>query len=292
MRPRLIHLVLLLCLLILGGCNMVRTGYGHIDTLASWMANDYFDLNPDQRDQFTQRFERLHAWHRREQLPEYAQFLTDTQSRARRGLREDDILWLVDGFKLRYARIAARGAADAADLLATVSPQQIETFRQQLDKDNRKFQREQRSAGTEAERRKVMQQRTLTQLKEWVGALTDEQETKAIAMLRTMPLIDKLRHEDRLRRQREFIALLELRGGDRKVFAQRLRDWLENWEAGRTPEQVRLFDESWKKRAEFYAAMDRLLTTGQRNHLGNRLQDFIDDFRRLATTAPGSTATR
>jgi hypothetical protein len=297
-RSRPFHLnpvylaVLALCLLLGSGCSMVRVGYGHFDSVAAWMVHDYFDLNSDQRDQFAQRFARLHAWHRQTQLPEYAQFLTDFQSRAKRGLRENDMLWLVDGFRQRYARIAARGAADAADLLATLTPEQIETFRQQIDQDNRKFMREHRINDSETERRKVVQQRTLSQLRDWVGPLSDAQQARAITLLQTLPLVDRLRHEDRLRRQREFFALLELRSGDRTIFARRLRDWLEHWEAGRSTEQTRLFDESWNKRAGFYAAMDRLLTPGQRNHLVHQLQDYIDDFRQLATTSTTAAPAR
>jgi hypothetical protein len=235
--PLLRILLLALLLLLNSGCSMVRVGYGHFDSVAAWMVHDYFDLNADQRDLFAQRFERLHSWHRQTQLAEYAQFLGDFQSRAKRGLRENDMLWLVDGAKQRYARIAVRGAADAADLLATLTPEQIEHLRQQVDKDNRKFMREHRINDSEAERRKVVQQRTLSQLRDWVGPLNDIQETRVIALLKTMPLVDKLRHEDRLRRQREFFALLEIRSGERTVFAQRLRDWLEHWENGRSAEQ-------------------------------------------------------
>lgn len=282
----------MLCLLLSSGCSMIRVGYGHFDSVAAWMVHDYFDLNAEQRDLFAQRFERVHSWHRQTQLPEYAQFLGDIQTRAKRGLRENDMLWLVDGAKQRYARIAVRGAADAADLLATLTPEQIETFRQQVDKDNKKFMREHRINDSEAERRKVMQQRTLSQLRDWVGPLNDIQETRVIAMLKTMPLVDKLRHEDRLRRQREFFALLELRNAERSVFAQRLRDWLEHWEAGRGAEQTRLFNESWRKRAELYAVVDHTLTPTQRTHLVSKLQDYIDDFRELSKARPGTTQSR
>lgn len=288
-----IRIVLLMLLLLLSsGCSMIRVGYGHFDSVAAWMVHDYFDLNADQRDLFAQRFERLHSWHRQTQLPEYAQFLSDIQTRARRGLRDSDLLWLVDGSKQRYARIAARGAADAADLLTTLTPEQVETLRQQIDKANRKFMREHRVNDSEAERRKVVQQRTLSQLRDWVGPLSDAQETRVIAMLQTMPLVDKLRHEDRLRRQRAFFTLLELRSGDRAVFAQRLRDWLEHWEAGRGVEQARLFDESWKKRAGLYAAVDHTLTPAQRNHLVSKLQDYIDDFRELSKARPAVAQSR
>ncbi len=282
----------MLLLLLSSGCSMIRVGYGHFDSVAAWMVHDYFDLNADQRDLFAQRFERLHSWHRQTQLPEYAQFLGDIQIRAKRGLRDSDMLWLVDGAKQRYARIAARGAADAADLLATLTPEQVETFRQQVDKDNKKFMREHRNNDSEVERRKVVQQRTLSQLRDWVGPLNDIQETRVIAMLKTMPLVDKLRHEDRLRRQREFFVLLELRSGDRTVFAQRLRDWLQHWEAGRGAEPARLFEESWKKRAELYAAVDQMLTPTQRTHLVSKLQDYIDDFRDLSKARPSATQSR
>lgn len=290
MRLRLI--MALLCLLLGSGCSMLRVGYGHFDSVAAWMAHDYFDLNADQRDLFAQRFDRLHSWHRQTQLPEYAQFLGEVQSRAKRGLRESDMLWVVDGLKQRYARIAVRGAADAAELLATLTPEQIESFRQQVDKDNKKFLREHRINDGEAERRKVVRERSLSQLRDWVGSLSDAQQTKINTLLQTMPLIDRLRHEDRLRRQREFFALLEMRGGDRTAFTTRLRDWLVNWEAGRSAEQMRLFDESWKKRAEFYAAVDHLLTPAQRQHLLHRLQDYIDDFRELSRAQPAAAQNR
>lgn len=290
--PQIRIVLLMLLLLLSSGCSMIRVGYGHFDSVAAWMVHDYFDLNADQRDLFAQRFERLHSWHRQTQLPEYAQFLGDIQTRAKRGLRDSDLLWLVDGSKQRYARIAARGAADAADLLTTLTPEQVETLRQQIDKANRKFMREHRVNDSEAERRKVVQQRTLSQLRDWVGPLSDAQETRVIAMLQTMPLVDKLRHEDRLRRQRAFFTLLELRSGDRAVFAQRLRDWLEHWEAGRGVEQARLFDESWKKRAGLYAAVDHTLTPAQRNHLVSKLQDYIDDFRELSKARPAVAQSR
>ena len=290
--PQIRIVLLMLLLLLSSGCSMIRVGYGHFDSVAAWMVHDYFDLNADQRDLFAQRFERLHSWHRQTQLPEYAQFLGDIQTRAKRGLRDSDLLWLVDGSKQRYARIAARGAADAADLLTTLTPEQVETLRQQVDKANRKFMREHRVNDSEAERRKVVQQRTLSQLRDWVGPLSDAQETRVIAMLQTMPLVDKLRHEDRLRRQRAFFTLLELRSGDRAVFAQRLRDWMEHWEAGRGVEQARLFDESWKKRAGLYAAVDHTLTPAQRNHLVSKLQDYIDDFRELSKARPAVAQSR
>ncbi|MGA0024140.1 MAG: DUF6279 family lipoprotein [Burkholderiales bacterium] len=283
LRPATLRLILaLLCLLLAGGCSMVRVSYGHLDSVASWMAHDYFDLDPAQRDAFARRFEQLHAWHRREQLPEYARFIADIRQRAQRGLNADDLLWIFDGLRQRYARIAERSAADAADLLATLSDTQIETFRRQLNKDNRKFLQEHRSDENEAARRRAAERRALSRLRDWAGTLTDAQEQRLTELLREVPLIDRMRHEDRLRRQREFLALLESRREDRARFSARVRDWLLNWEKNRPPELARAFEESWKKRAAFYAAADKLFTPAQRTHLTRRLQNYSEDFVALA----------
>jgi hypothetical protein len=75
------------------------------------------------------------------------------------------------------------------------------------------------------------------------------------------------------------------------AIARRVSDWLVHWERGRSPELTRGFDESWKRRAEFYAAVDKMLTTEQRAHLTHRLQDFIDDFRQLSARTAAAAQT-
>jgi hypothetical protein len=55
------------------------------------------------------------------------------------------------------------------------------------------------------------------------------------------PLDASMRHQDRLRRQREVVTLLEQRRAP--GFAERLRDWLYDWNAGRAADlQARLED--------------------------------------------------
>jgi|LauGreDrversion4_2_1035121.scaffolds.fasta_scaffold00480_21 hypothetical protein len=278
-----LQLFLCACILMLAtGCSMVRVGYGQVDTLAVWMAHDYFDLEPVQRDDFSRRFEKLHAWHRRDQLPEYVQFLAETKIRAQRGISATDIRWLIDGMKSRYALIAVRAAPDAADLLSGLSDTQIDHLRREIGRMNEKFLKENRTLESLSVRRQRQQRTALAQIRDWVGPLSSGQESRIITLLQQVPLSDALRHEDRQRRQREFLTLLETRNADRKQFNQRVRDWLLNWESNRPPELARSFEESWIKRADFYAAVDKMLTTEQRSHLTHRIQDYIDDLRYLA----------
>jgi hypothetical protein len=275
------------CAVSLAGCNLLYLGYPQLDTYAAWMADEYFDLDLRQKQEFRTRFDRLHAWHRYEQLPDYAAFLTETRTRLDRGLTRDDFLWAVGGVQERYRTIMLRSADDAAVVLATLSPEQVQTLQRQFDKDNKKFVREYRLEGSIEERRRAAVKRTLSRVRDWTGGLTPEQEKSITAMARELPLIHGLRYEDRMRRQREFMQLLRSRD-DPKLAAQ-LRDFLVNWEEGRDPRYDRMFKESTEKQAELYVAVARMLTPAQRAAVTRKLQGYIDDFTRLAQR-PGAAA--
>jgi len=274
-------LALALVLAASGGCTMMRLGYSHLDTFAVSMADDYFELDQLQKHDFNARFDRLHDWHRREQLPEYASFLKEANARLQKGATREDVVWLLDGLDERYRNIVRRGADDAAALLMTVTPEQLEVLQRRWERDNAKFVSEHRLSRNLEQQRAARAKRTVSQIEEWTGDLATEQEQKIVAISNRPPSIERARHEDRLRRQREFLKLMELRSS-REAFTSRLRQWLLNWEDGRTPEQAKLFREAREKRVEIYLTAARMLTPGQRAHLGNRVQGYIGDFARLS----------
>ena len=278
---RLLALVGLLLATLTGCMSMVGFGYNHADTVAAWKADEYFDLDGDQKQAFRARFERLYRWHRHEALPEYVAFLSAARQRLQRGLDSSDVEWFADGLEARYRTLAGRAAPDAADLLATLTPEQIETLQRHWDKDNRKFADEHKLEGTPEERRRARVKRTISQIKNWVGGLTDEQEDRIAELARALPDTGQMRHVDRIRRQREFVALLGERQGDRKAFAARLTHWLQHWEEGRSPEYRRLSDAAWTQRVRLYVTVQHMLTPEQRATASQRLQNHIRELRRL-----------
>ncbi|MGH8622561.1 MAG: DUF6279 family lipoprotein, partial [Burkholderiales bacterium] len=147
--------VLALALAAAAGCSMVRIGYSQLDTIAAWTADEYFDLDAEQRHEFRRRFERFHEWHRTEQLPDYAALLAETKARLKRGFTREDALWVTEGVRSRYRSLVTFAADDMAALLMSVSPSQLETLRQRLEKDNRRFVREFRLEGSEEEQRRA-----------------------------------------------------------------------------------------------------------------------------------------
>ena len=109
----------------------------------------------------------------------------------------------------------------------------------------------------------------------------------AFELAAEVPMNHRLRHEDRMRRQREFVQLMAQRDDPRK-FAERLRAFLVNWDQGRSPEYHKAWDQWMRRQADFYVAVHRMLTPEQRAAVERRLQNYADDFTRLAQRPAGA----
>lgn len=281
-------LFLALCLATLGGCAMVQLGYNHLDTWAAYRANEYFDLDAEQKQEFRARFERLHEWHRREQLREYAAFLTETRSRIQKQPRREDVIWIAEGLKARYRVIARRMNPDAAALLATLKPEQLDALQRKWDDDNRRFIRERRIKAGLEERDRGRAERSIDEIRKWVGNLAPEQERRITALSDAMPSISEPRLQERMRRQREFLKLLESK--THRDFAPRLERFLVGWESARPPEYERALTAWWDRRIDYFVTVYQILTPQQRATLDGRLQDYVEDFIKLAERSPGQAA--
>jgi len=282
---------LLIAVALLAGCSALQLTYNQADLLLSWRADNYFDFDAQQKQEFHRRLEKLLAWHRREQLPEYARFAHAAADRAKNSVTRHDIVWLVDGMKKHYRTIVDRGIVDAAELLATASNEQLRALPRQWSKDNHRFVDDHDLDGSVERRKRARLNRTLTQISDWTGSLSRAQEQRIEQLLEAVPLVEHLRHQDRLRRQREFQELLKLRS-QRQEFQTKLHGFLVDWELGRSPEFERVSAEAFERRIEFYIALEKILTPAQRERAIARLRGFGDDFKALSERASAAAAER
>lgn len=274
-------LLLAFSLALLPGCSVLRLTYNQADTILAWMADDYFDFDSAQKQDFNTRINRLLRWHRQEQLPGYANFLAEIRQRGQRTFTREDAYWMVDGGKDRFRTIARHGAHDAAELLATLTAENIRALEKQFESVNQKFVREYKLNGTPDDRKRARLERTLKQVREWAGAITPAQEERIALLNDAIPSADALRHQDRQRRQKEFLALLQLRH-NKTAFAPQLQAWLTDWEKGRTPEFDKAQTDAYEKRVALYIEVERMLTPQQREHVLHKLQGYSDDINALA----------
>ena len=266
--------------LLLSGCSMVRIAYNQADTLLAWMAHDYFDLDAAQRHDLSAHLDPLLKWHRQEQLPEYARFLGEIKQRGQRTITPEDATWIIEGAKARYRIVAQKGAQDATELLMTLTPDNIRALEKSFDKVNQKFVREYKLEGPVEARKRARLERTLKLIREWSGSLTHAQEARIAALNDAIPSADHLRQQDRQRRQKEFLALLNARQ-NKAEFSRALRTWLTDWEKNRPAELDAALNDVNEKRVALYLEVEHMLTPQQRTHVLQKIQDYIDDVNAL-----------
>ncbi|MBM3342977.1 MAG: hypothetical protein FJY56_12820 [Betaproteobacteria bacterium] len=270
-----------LLLLAVAGCSTLRLAYNQADFLLAYVANDYFDLDTRQRQEFSARVDGLLKWHRQEALPDYVRFLGEIKNRAEHRVTREDALWIIGGVRARYRAITVKGTPDAVDLLATLTPENIAALEKQFAKVNQKFMREYQLGGNREQQRHARTERTLKRIRDWSGPLTKAQEERIAELYERVPYTEALRHQDRQRRQQEFLALLKQRHNQAQ-FARSLNAWLADWEKGRPPEVAAALKDSYEKRMMFYLEVEQLLTREQRAHVLHRIQNYIDDLNALA----------
>lgn len=286
--PRVALAALLLSLL--SGCSTLRLVYNQADHILAWMANDYFDLDSHQRQELHARIDPLLKWHRQEALPDYVRFLSEIKKRGEHPFTRDDAMWMVDGVKARFRVIATKGTPDAVELLSSLTPDNIQALEKQFAKVNQKFVREYQLGGSREQQRRARTERTIKRIKDWTGPLTHAQEERIAALYERVPYTESIRHQDRQRRQREFLALLKQRQ-NKADFARALGPWLADWEKGRPPEVAAALNDSYEKRVAFYLEVERLLSAQQRAHVLHKIQDYIDDLNALVARRVASQKT-
>lgn len=289
LRGRYVLVAILAALLV--SCTFNKFAYNQADTVAAWMVDDYFDLQGPQEDDFRQRFDRFHAWHRKAQLPEYAQFMRTARTRIEGELTREDVMWFIEGLRERVRTAGRKAAPEAAALFATLTPGQIEHLQRKLEKSNRKYVDEHKLNGTPEERHEAEGERVIKQIEKWLAPLNREQKARVMTLVRERPQIEKQRYAERLRRQKELIELLGHRGEEPQRFTRRVTDWMVGWERNRSAEYQKQLDASWHKRADLLIEVHRMLTPDQRTATLQRINTYAEDFTQLAQQPTRSSQT-
>jgi hypothetical protein len=269
--------------LLVGGCSAIRTVYNQADYIAAWRADDYFDLTDEQKRTFRAEFARAHAWHRATQLSAYSSLLEAINLRLTRGPGPEDAAWIVDSVKAQSRPLVQHTYRDAAAFLATLSDDQVTAASRRFERDNRDFARR-HGVGASAETQKRLRaERDLESIEHWAGSLDREQRARFTALSEAQPLDAALRQQDRMRRQREFLALLRERHDAR--FADRLRDWLLDWNASRPTDLAARIEAVEQARRRMLLTVYAQLRPEQRRNVSERLHFYIAVMRDLAGDA-------
>ena len=203
--------------LVATACSSIRLGYNNADTLLLYSLDSYFDLDDAQESLARERVRALLAWHRRTQLPDYAQLLDTAQRRLdtvpASPVSAQEVLAIQAQMSERLMTVGTQAAPDLARLARTLTPEQLAHYGAKVARDNAKLRRERVVAGEggpaggayteERIKRNIARART------WLGPLTAAQEQLIREATLARPGGEQQWLQERERRQRELAALLD-----------------------------------------------------------------------------------
>jgi len=284
-RPVLRLLLITLLGLLLNGCSAIRLGYGNADSLARWWIDQYIDMSPEQDALARERLARLHAWHRKTQLPDYAALLREGKKFVGGQPTTADALALGEGILRRGRSLAEQAIPDLADFLATVTPAQIDLMATRMAEKNADYTKEMQLAAGDLAQRKARYKRTLERAEYWFGDFGDAQKDALRQMVEGQGAEARFLYDERLRRQREWLDLARQAQRERPP-RDRLVQWLRDYAArfDQPGEPARLAKALALRRAsaELTVAIHALATPAQRAHATQKLDDLIRELTELS----------
>ncbi|MDP1734039.1 MAG: DUF6279 family lipoprotein [Sulfuritalea sp.] len=291
MRRSIRLLILALAVgVLLQGCSAVRLGYGNADSLLRWWVDLYVNMSPEQDALARERLARLHAWHRKAQLPDYVAVLRQSQKLVAGQPNAADMLTLGDGM-IRLGRILAEHATpDIADFLATLAPEQIERMAARLAEKNVEYAKDAQLADGESGQRKARYKRLLERAEYWFGDFSGEQKTAFRRLIDSQSIGSQFWYDERLRRQQEWLTLARQVQRDRpsrELVMKWLRDYAARFDLPVDPARLAQAQALRRASAELSVAVLAMTTPAQRAHALQKLGDLMRDFTELSQEPGG-----
>jgi hypothetical protein len=131
-----------LLLVLLTGCSAVKFGYDSAPTITYWWLDSYVDFNSTQTPPVRDSLSELHAWHRPNALPAYADTLRKMQQLVPNDVTPVQLCGLWTEVQTHTQQLAVAAASGISAFTPTLQPEQLHYLALQLDKRNQKWRDE------------------------------------------------------------------------------------------------------------------------------------------------------
>ena len=278
-KQALIACCALLTSLLLYSCSSLQFAYNRLDWLLAEQIDDYISFSDNQEALLEKHLEQLLRWHRHSQLPIYAQWLRRVQNHLSEGLQPEDLDAYETELRAMYGALLQQLTPPAAELLATLSDDQVEELLTALDKRNRKYQTK-RADLPPAKWRNKRAEQMLEHSERWLGDTTPQQGERIEQWAAELELSAPETLVYRQRWRDAFGKLLQER--QQPDFGHRLYDLAARPEILQSDTLRRMRRHNLQLFKQLLLDLYVLSNTEQRHYLGHRLQTLSNDFDELA----------
>lgn len=283
-RRRLQVCIIAAAVALLAGCSAVRLGYNQGQTFAFWWLDGYFDFDAEQSTRAREALSDWFRWHRATQLPDYAGLLVQAQQQIQQDVTPAQVCRWSDDLRRRLDTAYLQGAPALADLLRTLTPEQVRHVEKRYQKADADFRNDFLQA-TRAAQLEAANKRTVSRAEMVYGQLNDAQRKLIADGIAASPFDAKRWLVERQARQREIVDTLRSLQAARADAARAeaaLRVFAAHAVVSPRPAyrdyQQRLVDYN----CALVARLHNSTTPEQRRHGVERLKGWEDDMRALA----------
>jgi len=271
--------VLFLCLLLVG-CSATRLVYNQLDWAIVWSLNGFFDLNDEQETQLRDAVARNLEWHRRTQLPKYAQFLRELDREFTGKVTVEMLARRYDETIVFWDDFVLHAIPDISAFFLSLNQAQIDNFLENLEDHNGELWDE--YAGETADSRiRRREKAAIKNTQRVIGRLDEEQKDLIRAYMSRMHDLAAEWMEGRRVWQAEFHDLIRARPPEPE-FSGRLTQFMIEPNRSDGTEYRRKVEENRKIVLEMCAALIEHMNDKQHARLSKRLNGFAQDFEILS----------
>lgn len=272
----------------LGGCSAIKLGYEALDDVGYWWLDGYLDFSDQQATRVRDDLQRLHAWHRANELPRIAELLGRMEQLAPGSITPAQACAFVPLFQARLLAVAEQAEPALAATALELTPRQLRHLQRKYNDNNKTWRREwiDLDAG---ERRDKRFKQVLDRLEMIYGRLDEPQRAVLQGGIERSIFDPQRMLGERQRRQQDLHHVLRtLAGSQTSPAAARsmLRGYLERAlkspDAAYRPYQEALLEEGCRT----FAAVHEATTPAQREQAARRLRAYQRDLRELAAVQP------
>jgi hypothetical protein len=269
----------------LTGCSALRIGYGQAPDLIYWWLDGYVDFDGDQTPKVRDALAEWFAWHRRTQLPDYADQLVRAQKEVLADTTPARVCdWQRELIKRAHTAYD-RAEPAAAEIVLTISPAQIAHLEKRYTKFNEEFRDEYLQAEP-ARRAKKNLDRVLDRAEMLYGRLDDAQRSRIAEQLARSPFDPEVWLAERQQRQQDALRLLRSMGADgtmsREQAAGALRGYVERLERSPRDAYRRYAERLGEFNCTLAANLHNATTPSQRRAAVKKLASWEGDLRAIA----------
>ncbi len=274
-------------LVLLGACSALRFGYNQADELVFWWLDGYADFDNTQAFRVRQALTQWHAWHRRTQLPDYTALLVQVQAEAPEPVTAQRLCSWWDNARGRIDVALESAIPAAAELLLTLTPQQIDHIERRYGKFNAEFRADYLQAEP-AQRLKASVKRAVDRAETFYGRIDDAQRERIGRLVAQSPFDPELWFSERKARQQEALQMLRRLKADAASTDQAqaaVRAYIERMAHSPRAEYRRYAQNLVQYNCQFAAELHNSTSASQRQMLVQRLKGWETDLRAVSASA-------